>query len=147
MSIRRAIEAQFKWTLDPFFQNGTHQVVESLRTEDRPFPAIVIVAGQATTALPEQPDNYGNYKIAVSVIVMSSYDETSVNTHTSIVYQITNIFRNIQSRRKARVKGLHIYDISPGAVGEAHEGRKLSSVLNFDATVNYAPIAEAPEPM
>ena len=147
MSIRRAVEAQFKWTLDPFFQNGTHPVVESLRTEDRPFPAIVIVAGQATSALPEQPDNLGNYKIPVSVIVMSSYDETSVNAHTSIVYQITNIFRNIESRRKARVKGLHIYDLVPGAVGEAHEGRKLSSVLNFDALVNYAPIAIEPEPL
>jgi hypothetical protein len=147
MSIRRAIEAQFKWTLDPFFQNGTHQVVESLRTEDRPFPAIVIVAGQAVSAIPEQPDNLGNYRIPVSVIVMSSYDETSVNAHTSIVYQLTNVFRNISSRRKSRVKGLHIYDIIPGAVGEASEGRKLSSVLNFDAMVNYAPIAEAPEPL
>lgn len=146
MSIRRAIEAQFKWTLDPFFQNGSHQVVESLRTEDRPFPAIIIVAGQATSAIPDQPDNLGNYKITVSVIVMSSYDETSVNAHTSIVYQVTNIFRNIESRRKSRVKGLHIYDLNPGSVGEAHEGRKLSSVLNFDAMVNYAPISETPEP-
>jgi hypothetical protein len=147
MSIRRAIEANFKWTLDPHFQNGTHQVVESLRTEDRPFPAIVIVAGQATSAIPEQPDNLGNYRIQVSVIVMSSYDETSVNYHTSVVYQITNIFRNISNRRKSRVKGLHIYDINPGPVGEAVEGRKLSSVLNFDATVNYAPVAETPEPI
>ena len=147
MSIRRAIEANFKWTLDPHFQNGSHQIVESLRTEDRPFPAIVIVAGQAVSAIPEQPDNLGNYKISVSVIVMSSYDETTVNAHTSIVYEITNIFRNIPNRRKSRVKGLHIYDISPGPVGEAHEGRKLSSVLNFDAMVNYAPIAETPEPI
>ena len=147
MSIRRAIEAQFKWTLDPFFQNGSHQVVESLRTEDRPFPAIIIVAGQANSAIPEQPDNLGNYKIQVSVIVLSSYDETTVNAHTSIVYDITNIFRNIESRRKSRVKGLHIYDLMPGSVGEALEGRKLSSVLNFDAMVNYAPTTETPEPL
>lgn len=147
MSIRRAIEAQIKWTLDPHFQGGSHEIVESLRTEARPFPAIIIVAGQATSAIPEQPDNLGNYRISVSVIVMSSYDETSVNAHTSIVYQITNIFRNIQNRRKSRVQGLHIYDIAPGPVGEAHEGRKLSSVLNFDAMVNYAPIAETPEPI
>ena len=147
MSIRRAIEAHFKWTIDPIVGSCKHEVVESLRTERKPFPAIVVVAGAANSALPEQPDNYGNLRIPMTVVVISSYDETTVNEHTGLVYAITNIFRNIEHRRRSKVVGLHIYDIFPGSVGESHEGRKLTSVLNFDALVNYAPIEITPDPI
>ena len=146
MSIRRAVEAQVKFTLDEYIPSPadgyTHQVVESLRLEDRPLPAVIIVAGTSTPALDSLPDSLGNFKIPMTVIVMSSLDETTVDKHSELSNLISRIMRMPTSRFENRVEGLHIYDITQGTIGQENEGRRMIAVLNFDMVVNYMP--EAP---
>jgi hypothetical protein len=143
MSIRRAVEAHVKKVLDPYVPsvpNGwPHQVVESLRLEDRPMPAIIIVAGAAQLALDEFPDAYGNYRVPITVMVMSSIDDTTVDVHSELAHQVGRILQMPTSRGQSTIQGLYLYDIIPGSTGLDKEGRKLMSVLNYDSVVNYMP--------
>ena len=143
MSIRRAVEAHIKLVLDPYVPNTgnqwPHQVVESLRLEDRPMPAVIIVAGSASPAFPDLPSSYGNFNIPVTVIVMSSIDETTVDKHSELAHQIARILQNETNRHNSKIQGLRFYDIIAGAVGQENQGRRMVTVLNFDGIVNYMP--------
>lgn len=143
MSIRRAIEAHIKLTLDPYVPsvpNGwAHQVVESLRLDDRPFPSVVIVAGAASPALEEFPDPQGNYRVPITVMTISSIDDTTVDAHSELGHQIGRILASNDARGKSKIDGLYLYDIIPGSTGLDKEGRKMMTVLNYDSIVNYMP--------
>lgn len=143
MSIRRAVEAHIKLVLDPYVPsvpNGwSHQVVESLRIEDRPMPSVVVVAGSAAPAFSNLVDSLGNYNIPITVIVMSSIDDTTVDKHSELAHQVTRILQNSTNRRMSKVRGLVFYDIIAGSVGQENQGRRMVTVLNFEAIVNYVP--------
>lgn len=138
MSIRRAVEAHFKFCLDPYFSNQKHQVVESLRIEDRPMPAVIIVAGSAQSSLPEQPDHLGNYNVPVNIAILSSIDETTVDQQNDLIQLVTRVMNN-RSSHKSKVDGLYVYDIYSQEVGQENEGRRMIAALGFTAVVNYSP--------
>jgi hypothetical protein len=143
MSIRRAIEAHIKLTLDPMVpdltKNWPHQVVESLRIADRPLPGVVVLAGVASPAFPDLPDSRGNFIVPVTLIVMSSLDDTTVDNHAELSHQLSRLMQSPGARRVSKIQGLRFYDIRPGSVGQENEGRRMITVLNFDAVVNYVP--------
>jgi hypothetical protein len=143
MSIRRAIEAHVKLVLDPYVPNPAngwaHQVVESLRLADRPMPAVVILAGAAAPAMPEFPDSLGNFKVPITVMVISSIDDTTVDVHSELAHQVSRILQSPTNRGRSKIQGLYIYDTFPGTIGQDNEGRRMISVLNFDSVVNYVP--------
>ena len=148
MSIRRAVEAHIKWSLDPYVPNLTkgwsHQVVESLRLEGRPMPAVIITSAAATPIFQEFANTYGNWKVPVSVVVMSSLDETTVDVHSELAYFINRVIKNDDVRTKSKVQGMKLYDIQTSTTGQENDGRRMVNVLNFDVLVNYMP--EAPLP-
>ena len=148
MSIRRAVEAHIKWSLDPYVPNLTkgwsHQVVESLRLEGRPMPAVIITSAAATPIFQEFANTYGNWKVPVSVVVMSSLDETTVDVHSELAYFINRVIKNNDVRTKSKVQGMKLYDIQTSTTGQENDGRRMVNVLNFDVLVNYMP--EAPLP-
>lgn len=143
MSIRRAVEAHIKWSLDPYFVGQPHQVFESLRIADKPVPAIVVVAAAAQSALENQPDPRGNYNVPVTVIVMSSIDgpetsPTKVDVHANVAHLVGRILNSPGPRGDSqKVEGLYVYNLLPGSVGEENDGRKMISVLNYEAVVCY----------
>ena len=139
MSLRRAVEAHIKWCLDPHFTNTKHQVFESLRLADKPMPSIVVISGVGSPAMPEFPDSLDNWKVPVTIVVMSSIDESTVEEHSDIVYLIGQVLAKDSARHKSKVQGLYVYDIVKGSTGEENEGRKMVTVVNCDTLVNYAP--------
>jgi hypothetical protein len=143
MSIRRATEAHVKFCLDPYIpgSGATHTVVESLRVEQKPLPAVVIVSGSANPAMPEFPDSAGNWRVPVTVIVQSSLDDTTTDIHSDVVHLVDRVLRAPSSRFHSKVQGLYVYDIQQGSVGQENEGRRMVSVTNYEVLVNYVPDA------
>jgi len=143
MSIRRAIEAHVKLVLDPYVPsvpNGwTHVVVESLRIADRPMPGVVIMAGVASPAFNDLPDSMGNYTLPITVAVMSSIDDTTVDKHSELAHQVGRILQSPASRKNSKIQGLRFYNIIPTNVGQENQGRRMVTVLNYEAIVNYVP--------
>lgn len=143
MSIRRAVEAHVKLVLDPYIPNPTsgwtHVVVESLRIADRPLPGVVIMAGVATPAFPDLPDSLGNYNLPITVAVMSSIDDTTVDGHSELAHQVGRILQTPAARKNSKIQGLRFYNIIPTNVGQENQGRRMVTVLSFDAIVNYVP--------
>jgi hypothetical protein len=146
MSIRRAVEAHIKFCLDPSFPSTTYAypVVESLRLADRPIPAIIITAGSAGVAFPEQPDQLGNWKVPVTVVILSNLDATTVDVHSEVGYQVQRILEADSCRRHSKVQGLYVYELSTAPVGQSNEGRRMVTVLNYEAMVNYSPESSSP---
>lgn len=143
MSIRRAVEAHVKQVLDPYVPsqaNGwTHQVVESLRIADRPLPSVVVIAGMAAPAFPNLPDSFGNYSVPITIAVMSSLDDTTVDSHSELAHQVGRIMTSPAARKSSRIQGLKFYDIIPGSLGQENQGRRMVTVLNYESLVNYVP--------
>ena len=103
------------------------------------MPSIVVMSGVGSPALPELPDSFDNWKVPVTIIVMSSIDESTVDEHSDIVYLIGQVLAKLSARHKSKVQGLFVYDIVKGSTGEENEGRKMITVVNCETLVNYAP--------
>jgi hypothetical protein len=143
MSIRRAVEWHFKQVITEALATDypTLQVVESLRQEERPIPAVVILAGQAEPMLPDQPISERNFAVSVSVVYLSSVDKDTVNLHADVGDAIQEVMRLRSSRKISRIKNLHLYDIEDGAIGEENDGRQMGTGLNFKVLCHYDPTA------
>lgn len=143
MSIRRAIEAHVKLVLDPYVPSvanaWTHVVVESLRIADRPMPGVVIMAGVASPAFNDLPDSMGNYTLPITIAVMSSIDDTTVDKHSELAHQVGRILQSPAARKNSKIQGLRFYNIIPTNVGQENQGRRMVTVLNYEAIVNYVP--------
>lgn len=141
MSIRRAVEWHFKQVITKAFETTrpTLPVVESLRQEERPIPAVVILAGQAEPMLPDQPISERNFAVTVSVVYLSSVDKDTVNDHSDIGEAIQEVMRLPSSRKVSRIKNLHLYDIEDGAIGEENDGRQMGTGLNYKVLCHYDP--------
>lgn len=138
-SLRRAVEAHIKWCLDPFFANTKHQIVESMRLEDRNVNTVVVVGGAARPAFPELPTSEGNWNVPITVMLMSSIDDTTVDSHNEMSHTISNALARSDARHKSKVQGLVVYDVIQGSMGEENEGRKFITVHNYEVLVNYQP--------
>ena len=146
MSIRRAIEAHVKLVLDAYYPSvaATHVVVESLRLEDRPMPAIIVVSGNAVPAFSNLTDSLGNWEVPLTIMVMSSLDDTTVDIHAEVAHQVPRILQQPSARKTSKIQGLYLYNIIPTSTGQENEGRRMITAINFETVVNYIP--EAPLP-
>ena len=141
MSLRRAIELNFKSRIEPFFEGTRYKVVEGVSREERPSPVIIVLAGEGQAALTDLSDTLGNYNCDVSIIIMSSLDVDGVDQHNDAVERISKLFSEREARKVSLVDGLHIYDFMKVSVGEANDEpmRKIGTVFNYRAVVNYSP--------
>ena len=140
MSIRRAVEAHIVLATSAFKGTFPHTFVESLRNEDRPLPGVIVMAGAADPAFENLPDSLSNWNVPVTVLVMSSIDDTTIDQHNELVNTISNVMSLPSSRRQSKIQGLYIYNIAQSNIAHENQGRKMTAVMNFNATVNYKPI-------
>lgn len=142
MSVENAIESHIKQCLDDYipFPGVTHQVVESYRLSDRPLPAVIVQAGAANKAFPNRPDQLGNYRIPVQIVVLSSIDEgNTLEKHMDVADKVAAVMTKTSNRFVSRVQGLHLYDVAFDSQGRDRNGRKMISVLNYTIHCNYSP--------
>jgi len=138
MSIRRAVEYNMKVRIEPSFQGSDYQVVESLRQAERPLPAIILVAGDATPAY-DIGDYTGNYNVPFNIVIFSNVDKQTVDQHNNVVQSIIGIMRDPATRMQSVIQGLYLYAIHSDGIMEENADRKMGTILAFTAVVNYAP--------
>jgi hypothetical protein len=141
MSLRRAIELNYKSRLENSFVGSAYKVVEGVSKEERPSPVIIVLAGEGQSALPEMSDDLGNFICDVSIIIMSSIDVDGVDQHNDAVWRVSSCLATREAKRISVVEGLYIYDFVRTSQGESNDEtqRKIGSVFNYRATVNYNP--------
>lgn len=139
MSVRRAIELNFKSRLEAVLANSNYKVVESLTTDDRPLPCVLVMAGDASNPFEGQPEADGNYSVDFSVLVMSNLDVGSIDEHNDITQQIFTLMANKDFRKTAVVDGLFLYDVTKQSSGDRSQDRKMASGMNFRVVCNYTP--------
>jgi uncharacterized protein (DUF2164 family) len=103
------------------------------------MPGVVVMAGAASPAFGNLVDSFGNYNIPVTVVVMSSIDDTTVDKHSELSHQVSRLLQSPTHRRVSKIQGLIFYDIVAGSIGQENQGRRMVTVMNFDAIVNYMP--------
>ena len=140
MSIRRAVEAHVKLSTEAFKGTFPHTYVESLRNQDRPLPGVIVMAGAADPAFDNQPDSLSNWNVPVTILVMSSIDDTTIDQHSELVNTISNVMSLPSSRKYSKIEGLYIYNIAQSNIAHENQGRRMTAIMNFNATVNYKPI-------
>ena len=138
MSIRRAVEYNMKVRIEPSFQGSKYPVIESLRQEERPIPAIIIVAGDASPSF-DIGDYTGNYTVPFNVMIFSNVDTETVDEHNNTVQQVIGILRDSTVRSQSVIKGLYLYAIHTQSIMEDNSDRKMGVILGYQAIVNYAP--------
>lgn len=142
MSIRRAVESNFKQRLETALAGTKYTVVEALNFDDgteRPTPFVLVIAGQATSALENYPDPLGNYMVDLSVVIESNVDVCTVDEHTDAAQTVARTMADLDVRRKAVTQGLHLYDTIKLNDGSGNEDRKMGTGLNFKVVCCYAP--------
>lgn len=141
MSLRRAIELNFKSRLERAFEGSRYKVVEGVSKEERPSPVVIVIAGEGQSAIPELPDDLGNFICEVSVIIMSSIDVDGVDQHNDAVWRVSSCLATRDAKKVSLVEGLYLYDFVRLSQGESNDEaqRKIGSVFNYRATVNYNP--------
>lgn len=141
MSLRRTIELNYKERIQRSLEGTKYTVVEGVSNKERPSPVVIVTAGEGTSALTDIPNSYGNYTCDVSIIVMSSIDVDGVDQHNDAVERISKTIDTRDARKVSLVEGLYIYDFVRISVAEANDepNRKIGTVFNMRATVNYFP--------
>jgi hypothetical protein len=141
MSLRRAVEFNFKERLQRAFEGTRYAVVEGVSNKERPNPCIIVLAGEGTSAFPNLSDSLGNYNCDVSIIVLSSLDVDGVDQHNDAVDIVSRTLSGRDVRKVSLVENLYLYDFIKISVAESNEpeGRKIGTVFNYKATVNYYP--------
>lgn len=141
MSLRRTIELNYKERLQRAFEGTKYQVVESVSNKERPSPVVIVMGGEGQAALSDLPNSYGNYTCDISIIIMSSLDVDGVDQHNDAVDIVSRTLDSRDARKVPLVEGLYLYDLVRVSIGEANdeENRKIGSIFNFKATVNYYP--------
>lgn len=141
MSLKRTLELNYKERLQRAFEGTKYTVVEGVSNKERPSPVIIVMAGEGQAALTNIPDSLGNYTCDLSVIVMSSIDVDGVDQHNDAVERVSKTLATREARKVPLVENIYLYDLVRISIGEANDepNRKVGSVFNFKATVNYFP--------
>ena len=84
MSVKRALEFNFKVRLNEVFEGTKYAVTESARLERRELPCIIINA-QDSVAFEEHPDVQNNFDVNVEILILSNIDETTIDEHLTVV--------------------------------------------------------------
>jgi hypothetical protein len=140
MSIRRAVELNFQTRLDRAFKGSRYKVVGGTSADDRPSPCIIVVAGEADSALPEMSDSLDNYICDLSVVILSGVDEDGFNQHNDANGIVSSVFSNRETRKESMVEKLYIYDVVKLGVSEDNipDQRKFGTAYNFKVVFNYS---------
>lgn len=142
MSIRRAVELNFKNRLETALANSKYKVLESAVLDpkaERPMPCVIVIAGEAKNALDSQPDPLGNYMVDVSIVVMSRVDKETADEHYDASQIVAKTMADIRTRKEAIVEGLYLYETIKLTDGHDSQERKMGSGFNFRCMVNYNP--------
>jgi hypothetical protein len=100
---------------------------------------VIVLGGEGQAAFSDVPDSLGNYTCDVSIIVMSSLDVDGVDQHNDAVDIISRTLDGRDVRKVSLVENLYLYDFVQKSIGESNDEalRKIGSVFNYTATVNY----------
>lgn len=139
MSVRRAVELNFKNRIEAGLANSKYKVVEGAADAERPMPCVIVVAGNATNQFEGIPQADGNYAVDMSIIIMTNIDTGSLNEHNDATQRVLNIMNERSTRKVGIVDGLYLYDVVKLNAGEDNQDRKLGSGLNYRAIVSYFP--------
>jgi hypothetical protein len=141
MSVKRALEYNFKVRLDEVFQNSNVNIFESTRLEERILPCIIINGGDATLAV-EHPDAMTNFEITFDILVLTNIDDMTVNEHKDIVDKCLRKINERDSRKKSVIQHLHLYDTFFSNTIEEYAERKLATSITYKCVCNYSPYPE-----
>lgn len=143
MSVRRAIELNFKNRLEAALANTKYKVVESLNTDERPMPCVVVIAGDASNPFEGIAAADGNYSVDLSILVMTNIDTGSVDEHNDAVQLAFSLMATQDYRKKSVVDGLYLYDVVKQSSGDRNQDRKIGAGMNFRVVCNYSPATPA----
>lgn len=143
MSVRRAVELNFVKRLEVALAGTDYPVVESKElNEERPKPVVVVIAGDATNPFQDLTQNYGNYNVPLTLMVLTSKDSDradAVEMHSRVVGLVEAAMRDPMIRRKSIQPYLHLYDAVKGDVSEGDEGRNIGTAVTYTVVCNYQP--------
>lgn len=140
MSIRRAVELNFKNKIEAVLAGSRYTVLESVRNEDRPMPYVLVMAGTATNPFEGMAAADGNYMVEMSVVVMTNIDTGSIDEHNDVCQKVGRLMADKTVRRESSVDGLYLYDVIKTSAGEANQDRKMGYGMNFKVVANYTPL-------
>lgn len=142
MSVKRAIEYNFKVRLDEVFANSNINITESVRLEERVLPCIIVNGGDATLAV-DHPDAMNNFEITFDLLVLTNFDEMPVNEHKEIVDKCLRKMNEKDARRVSVIKYLYLYETFFVNTIEEYADRKMATSITYKAVCNYSPYPEA----
>ena len=136
MSVKRALEFNFKVRLDEVFEGSRYAVTESARLERRELPCIIINAMDAV-AFEDHPANQNNFDVNVEILVLSNIDETTVDEHLNVVDKCLEKMAEKEVSTRSRIKYLTLYGTYFVNTIEEYEDRKIGTSINYKIHCNY----------
>jgi hypothetical protein len=136
MSVKRALEFNFKARLDEVFEGTKYAVTESARLERRELPCIIINA-QDSVAFEEHPDAQNNFDVQVEILVLSNIDETTIDEHLTAVDKCLDKMQEKSVRTQSRIKYLYLYGTYFVNTIEEYEERKIGTSITYKVHCNY----------
>lgn len=141
MSVKRALEYNFKVRLEESFQASNINIFESTRLEERILPCIIINGGDANLAI-DHPDAMTNFEITFDILVLTNIDEMTVNEHKDIVDKCLRKMNEREARKVSRIKFLYLYDTFFSNTIEEYAERKLATSITYKCVCHYSTIPQ-----
>jgi hypothetical protein len=138
MSVKRALEYNFKVRLDEVFQGSNINIFESTRLEERILPCVIINAGDANLAV-DHPEAMNNFEITFDLLVLTNIDDMTVNQHKDIVDKCLRRMNERDARKESRIQYLHLYDTYFSNTVEEYAERKMATSITYKTVCNYSP--------
>lgn len=139
MSVKRAVEYNFRERLRESLPVLEINIYESTRLEERILPCIILDATNSSLAV-DHPDNMNNFDVDLEVVVITNFDEVLVNQHKDIVSKCLLKMLEKNARTKSRVQFLHLYSTTPVNMVEEVADRKMATSMTYRITCNYSPL-------
>lgn len=138
MSVKRAIEYNFKTRLDEVFHGSNINITESVRLEERILPCIIVNGGDATLAV-DHPDAMTNFEITFDLLILTNFDEMTVNEHKDIVDKCLRKMNERDTRMVSVIQYLYLYNTYFGNTIEEYADRKMATSITYKCVCNYSP--------
>lgn len=138
MSVKRALEYNFKVRLEEVFQGSNINIFESTRLEERLLPCIIINGGDAALAV-EHPDAMTNFDVTFDILVLTNIDDMTVNEHKDIVDKCLRKMNEKETRKISKINYLYLYDTFFVNTIEEYAERKLATSITYKSVCNYNP--------
>ena len=138
MSVKRAVEYNFKVRLDEEFENSNIKVVESTRLEERILPCIIVNGGDSTLAV-DHPESMTNYEVKLDLLILTNIDEMTVNEHKDILDKCLRKMNEKETRKLSRIQYLYLYETFFENTIEEYSERKMATSITYKVICNYNP--------